>query len=144
MRHRRLAARPGDAHGGERRRRVPVKGSRQPRQRRPRGRHHHLRGIDAQAFDRAFAHHGHGARRDGVEREIVPVHRVAGDADEDVAAQDDPRVVGDAAHLDVLILAELDPLRDVHGAVLEQLAEQRHALLHLPVVRFVRFVVILN
>ena len=86
MRHRRLAARPGDAHGGERRRRVPVKGSRQPRQRRPRGRHHHLRGIDAQAFDRAFAHNSHGARRDGVEREIVPVHRVAGDADEDVAA----------------------------------------------------------
>ena len=74
-------------------------------------------------------------RRDGVEREIVAVHLLADDADVDVASEYHPRIVGDTAHLHVLVLAELDPLRDVHGAVLKQLAEQRHALLHLVLLR---------
>ena len=137
VRHRRLAARAGNADGGQRRGRVTVESRRQTGQRRPRAGHHHLRDVDAEAVDGPLANDRHRARRDGVEREIVAVHLLADDADEYVAAEYHPRIVGDAAHLHVLVLAELDPLRDVHGAVLEQLAEQRHALLHLVPVRLV-------
>ena len=137
MRHRGLAARAGDADDGQRRRRVAVESRRQTGQRRPRAGHHHLRDVDAEAVDGTLANDRHRARRDGVEREIVAVHLLADDADKDVAAEYHPRVVGDAAHLHVLVLAELDPLRDVHGAVLKQLAEQRHALLHLVLLRLV-------
>ena len=89
----------------------------------------HLRRVLGQTGDRPVADDRHRAGRDRVQGVLVPVRLRAAAAHEDVPAEHRPRVVGDAAHLDVLVLAEVAPLLDVDAAVLEELAEQRDALL---------------
>ena len=124
-----LAVRAGDADGDERSARVAVKRRRETRERLFRVGDEHLRRVLGQTFDEPVAHHRHGAGRHGVQRVIVPVRLGAAAAHEDVPAENRARVVGDAAHLDVLVLAEVAPLLYVDAAVLEELAEQRDALL---------------
>ena len=97
-RRRGLAVGPGDAHGGEVCRGVSVEA-------RGGGRHRgaHRRDLDLghASAGGALDHERDRTPGDGVGREIVPVARVAGHAEEQGPVGDEPVVVGERGDLDV-------------------------------------------